>query len=114
MKTKKKKKLEKYHKNLPAAHANRLYSVQQALKEGAPDAELTFRNGMPTLRRKTTWIAFASENHQIAIHAGDNEHLAPYLEKHPRARHSYGTLIFEDRDAIDYDALTALARALFA
>ncbi|MEQ9618965.1 MAG: DUF1801 domain-containing protein [Deltaproteobacteria bacterium] len=97
--------IDEYMDKLPLDRRERIMKLLRHIKTWFPGAVVTMKYKMPTIEKNGNWVAVANQKNYIALYTCSEEHIAPYIEKHPDIRHGKGCINFRDNDEIRYDDL---------
>ena len=107
--------IDEYMDKMPLDRRERIMEIIWHIKKWFPDAVVTMKYNMPTIENNGNWVAVANQKNYISLYTCSQEHIAPYIEKHPDIRHGKGCINFGDKDEIRYgDLKNAVSSAMNA
>jgi uncharacterized protein YdhG (YjbR/CyaY superfamily) len=105
--------IDEYMAKVPAGRRGRVEEIMGRTRSWFPDARITIRYRIPTFVIGRNWVSVANQKGYVSVYTCSQEHIAPYIEKHPEIKHGTGCLNFRDRDEIDFgDLMEVVSRAL--
>lgn len=97
--------IDDYMDKVPLDRRERILEIIWHLKRWFPESIVTMKYRMPTIEKDENWVAIANHKNYISFYTCSEEHITPYIEKHPDIRHGKGCLNFRDTDELSYDDL---------
>jgi uncharacterized protein YdhG (YjbR/CyaY superfamily) len=107
--------IDEYMAKVPPARRGRVEGIMGRIRSWFPEARITIRYRIPTFVIGRNWVSVANQKGYVSVYTCSEEHIAPYIEKHPGIKHGTGCINFRDRDEIHFgDLREVVGRALKA
>ncbi len=109
-KTRYPKEVDSYLKALPPERRPRVKDLIELTSGLYPASILSMKYKMPSFETPGGWFAIGNQKHYVSVYTCSPEHIAHYLDKHPKTPHGKGCLNFKDTDTIDMPRLKKVIR----
>ena len=97
--------IDEYMAGVPRGRRGRMEGIIGRIRAWFPDARISMKYKMPTFETGRNWVAVGNQKYYVSLYTCSEEHIAPYIEKHPGTRCGKGCINFRDRDEIDFEDL---------